>query len=64
MMPISTTSIAFRQSSTSSRETDFYFIAFFDRDHGDGGTAPLRTQAETILRNTGCQPDGVSPANG
>jgi uncharacterized protein len=38
----------------------FNFIAFFDRDHGDGGTAPLRTQAETILRNIGCRPDRVA----
>jgi uncharacterized protein len=35
-------------------------ISFSDRDHGDGSTTPLRTQAETLLRNAGCQPDDVA----
>jgi DUF1365 family protein len=38
----------------------FNLIGFFDRDHGDGGVAPLRAQAETILRRAGCQPDQVA----
>ena len=37
----------------------FNLIGFFDRDHGDGGAVPLRTQAEALLRRAGCQPGQV-----
>lgn len=36
----------------------FNLASFQDRDHGDGSVTSLRKQAEELLRNAGCQPDG------